>query len=49
LLDFDGTLHGLDDAGELDQRAVAHQLDDAAAMRGDLGVDQFLSVGHEDG
>ncbi|MEZ5865581.1 MAG: hypothetical protein R3D25_16485 [Geminicoccaceae bacterium] len=32
-LDGDGAIHGTDDARELDQRAVAHQLDDVAAMR----------------
>ena len=33
--------HGVDDAGELDQQAVAGGLDDAAAMLGDLRVDQL--------
>jgi hypothetical protein len=39
----------LDDAGELHQQAVAHDLDDAAAMLGDLGVDERLAMGLEIG
>ena len=34
-LDVDGAAHGVDDAGELDQQAVAGGLDDAAAVLGD--------------
>ena len=40
-LHLDRAAHRIDDAGELDQQAVAGGLDDAAAMLGDLGVDQF--------
>src|SRR5262249_21702070 len=32
LLHLDGALHGVDDAGEFDQHAVAHQLDETAAV-----------------
>ena len=31
-LDLDRALHGVDYAGELDQRAIAHQLDDASVV-----------------
>jgi hypothetical protein len=37
-LDFDRAAHRIDDAGELDQQPVAGGLDDAPAMRGDLGI-----------
>ena len=40
-LDRGGALDGIDDAGELDERAVAHELDDAAMELLDRGVDQF--------
>ena len=33
--------HRIDDAGELDQQPVAGGLDDAAVVRGDLGIDQL--------
>ena len=42
-LHLDRAAHRVDDAGELDQQAVAGGLDDAAAMLGDLGVDQFAA------
>src|SRR5216683_8306756 len=48
-LDLDGALYGLDDAGELDQRTVAHQLDCAASMRGDLGLNEFPAARLEAG
>ena len=38
------TLDGLDDAGELDERAVAHELDHAAVVLLDLGLDQFATA-----
>ena len=37
LLDVDGAAHRVDRAAELDQHAVAHQLDDAPAVLGDSG------------
>ena len=40
-LHLDRAAHRIDDAGELDQQAVAGGLDDAAAMLGDFGVDKF--------
>ena len=40
-LDLDRAAHRVDDAGELDQQAVAGDLDDAAAMLRDLGVDEL--------
>ena len=38
-------IHGGDDAGELHQCAVAHQLEHAAAMGGDLGIENRAAVG----
>jgi hypothetical protein len=46
-LDIDGAAHGVDDADELHQHTVARGLDDAAAVLGDLGVDEFLTMGLE--
>ena len=46
-LDVDGEGQGVDDAGELHQRAVAHQLDDGPLVLGRLGLDQLLAVGLE--
>ena len=43
-LDHGSTLDGVDDAGELDQRAIAHELDDAAMEFLDRGVDQFAAA-----
>ena len=40
-LHLDRAAHRVDDAGELDQQAVAGGLDDAAAMLRDLGIEQF--------
>ena len=48
-LHLDRAAHRIDDAGELDQQAVAGGLDDAAAMLGDLGIDERLSTGLEPG
>ena len=39
-LNGDRAVDGIDHAGELHQRAIPHQLDDAAIVRGDAGVDQ---------
>ena len=43
-LDHGSALDGIDDAGELDQRAVAHQLDHAAMEFLDRRVDQFATA-----
>src|SRR5436190_511633 len=43
-LDLDRAAHRVDDAGEFDQCAVAGGLDDAAAMLGDLRIDQRDAV-----
>ena len=43
-LDLDRAAHCVDDAGEFDQCAVTGGLDDAAAMLGDLGIDQRDAV-----
>ena len=40
-LHLDGAAHRVDHAAELDDRAVAGALDDAAVMRGDGGIDQI--------
>ncbi len=42
-LNEQGAAHRVDDARELDQGAVAHQLDDASLVLGDERVDQLLS------
>ena len=46
-LDFDGAAHGVDDATELDKRAVAGQLDGAAVMQGDGGIDEVAAQSPE--
>ncbi len=38
VLDFDRALDGFDRAGELGQKTVAHQLDDAPMVLADFGV-----------
>jgi hypothetical protein len=38
-LNGDGALHRIHRAGELDQRAVPHHLDDTAAAAGDGGIE----------
>ncbi len=43
VLHFDRAAHGVDDAAELDDRAVAGALDDAAVMHGDGGIDQIAA------
>ena len=43
-LDFGGAGDRIHHARELDQHAVAGQLDDAPSMLGDLGVDEFAAV-----
>ena len=42
-LQLDGAFHSVDGAGELDQDAVAHDLDDPAAMLGDEGIEDVLT------
>jgi len=49
LLDGDGTTYGIDDTGELDQRPIAHQLDQAAVMLGDRRFQQLLAMRLEGG
>src|SRR5580704_10642048 len=46
-LDFDRAAHGVDHAAELDDRAVAGALDDAAVVHGDDRVDQVAAQGPE--
>ena len=43
-LDFAGTAHRVDDAGEFRQHAVAGGLDDPAVMLADLRIDQFAQM-----
>ena len=43
-LDLDGAAHRIDDADELGQQAVAGGLDDASAVLGDLGIDEFAAM-----
>ena len=43
VLDRDCALDRIDGARELDQRAVAHQLDNAAAVLGDQRLDELLA------
>ena len=42
-LDFNGAVHCVDDAAELDDAAVAGALDDAAVMHGDGRIDQVAA------
>jgi hypothetical protein len=44
-LALDSALHRLDRARELGEQAVAHQLDDPAAVPGDPGPEQLPAVG----
>ncbi len=46
-LHVDGAAHGIDDAGELDQQAVAGGLHQAAAMVGDGGLEKLGAVRRE--
>ena len=43
VLNFDGAAHGVDDATELYDRAVAGALDHAPVMRGDSQVDKIAA------
>jgi len=49
LLNFDHALGRIHHGGELQQQAIAHGLDDAAAMFGNLAVDHFRPVGPQTG
>jgi len=44
LLHRDRAAHRIDDAGEFHQHAVAGDLDDAALVLSDLGIDQFAPM-----
>jgi hypothetical protein len=46
-LDIDSAPYGVYDTNKFEKHAVAGGLHDAAAMFGDLRVDQFLSMGLE--
>ena len=48
-LDLDRTPHRVDDARELDQRAVARELHHTAAVLGDPGLDELFAQGLEPG
>jgi hypothetical protein len=39
VLHFDGTLHSIHSAGEIDDKAVASAVEDPTAMRGDEAID----------
>ena len=43
LLHLDRVAHGIDHAAKLGQHPVPHELDDAPAMLGDLGIDDVLA------
>ena len=47
VLHLNGATHGVDDAAELDQAAVAGPFDDATVVRVDRGVDQVASQAPE--
>jgi hypothetical protein len=42
-MDFNGAVHCVDDAAELDDAAIAGALDDRAMMHGDGRIDQIAS------
>jgi hypothetical protein len=44
-LNGETTVHGIYDAGKLDQNAIAHGVDDSATVGGDLRVSQFVVQG----
>jgi hypothetical protein len=43
-LNLGGTIDTLNGAGKFGKQAIAHQLDDAAAMLGDAGIDDFRAM-----
>ena len=43
VLNFDRAAHRVDDAAELDDRAVAGALDDTSVMHGDRGIDRIAA------
>ena len=48
-LNCQGTADGIDDAGKLDQGAVAHELDDAATVGSDGGIEDDFTVSLQSG
>ena len=48
-LDFDGAGDGVHGAGELHQRAVAHELDDTTRMGGNRRIDELAPQGIQTG
>jgi hypothetical protein len=44
-LNIDGTLHGLDDTGELGQKPIAHEFHDPPAAFSNLGLHQLSTEG----
>ena len=48
-LDFNGEVHRIDDAAELDDAAIAGALDDPAVVHGDDRVDQVAAERPEPG
>src|SRR5581483_10193970 len=48
-LDLDRAAYRVQDTREFHQRAVAHELDDAAGMGGDSRIDQFTPCGIQAG
>ena len=49
VLEIDRAAHGVDGAAELDERSVAEELDDAAAMLGNRGIEEVAAQGPEPG
>ena len=47
LLNIHGALHGANHALELDQHAIAHQLEDPAAVTGDLRLHHLAAAAHQ--
>ncbi len=49
MLDFNSTPDRLNSTGELDQKAIAHQFNDAPLTFSDLRFDQLFAMGLQDG
>jgi hypothetical protein len=45
VLHIDGEIHRIHDARKFSQHAIAHELDDAPVVLGDLGIDQIGTQG----